>query len=186
VPQLVEALLCAIGETEPAVLNYMATRADAATLEQLDTARAAAARASPLMDAVHNCLRLLTTGAQVRAVGARIAGLVRSSVALTTRTAACSSLGTLCTLHSHLLLADQSIVDAFLPQLVHALSERNATVRRQASTTIGRCIKYAQHRVLHDIFMQLTRRIINDEAEGELRTCSITAHIGYTMRQRSC
>ncbi|CAN8028240.1 unnamed protein product [Ixodes persulcatus] len=136
-PLLFGALLNALSELEPQVLNQISVRAGADVRDKLDAARVAATKSTPAMETINHCVQFVDASV-LTALVPRLVEQAKSSVGLGTR-AGCAHLAVALTHQCPLEL--QPHAGKLLRAFVHGLSDRNATVRRCCATAVGNLAK---------------------------------------------
>ncbi|XP_077544901.1 proteasome adapter and scaffold protein ECM29 isoform X4 [Haemaphysalis longicornis] len=150
-PLLLGALLDALSDLEPPVLSQLSVQADAEARDRVDAARVAASRTSPAMETINFCVQYVDASVLEELVP-RLVEQSRSAVGLSTR-AGCGHLAT--TLAHHCPLDLHPHAGKLLRAFVRGLGDRNATVRRSCTTTVGHLAKVAKDSDLERLMTKL-------------------------------
>uniref|UniRef100_A0A914UY02 Uncharacterized protein n=2 Tax=Plectus sambesii TaxID=2011161 RepID=A0A914UY02_9BILA len=164
---LIPCLLESLSETEPTVLNYLAARSTGEQLEALDTARASAAKTSPMMTALYDCVPHVDATV-MRELGPRLGELLRSGIGLSTRTGACQFLITVCLRCQRDLLECRPVCDKLLQSLSNGLKDRNVTIRKQYASAIGYLAKYTSDSLIEKLLLKVKTDYVNQEVDAEV------------------
>uniref|UniRef100_A0AC35TJA1 DUF3730 domain-containing protein n=1 Tax=Rhabditophanes sp. KR3021 TaxID=114890 RepID=A0AC35TJA1_9BILA len=173
---IITCLLDAMSETEPAVVNYLAARSDEDTLSSLDSARASAARVSPMMTTLHDCIPLVDDQIFQNLLPLFV-DKMKNSIGFTTRSGVANLIINLSHRRQELMARNKQVCDRLALALAQSgLSDRNATIRKlfgQAiSYLIKHCAESTSNRIISDYICSplLKCRDTEDYDENKLQT----------------
>ncbi|CAN7937378.1 unnamed protein product [Ixodes hexagonus] len=169
-PLLFGALLNALSELEPQVLNQISVRAGADIRDKLDAARVAATKSTPAMETINYCVQFVDA-AVLSGLVPRLVEQAKSSVGLGTR-AGCAHLAVALTHQCPLEL--QPHAGKLLRAFVHGLSDRNATVRRCFATAVGNLAKVAKDSDVDRLMAKLRSWYMETDEEEVQWACAHT------------
>ncbi|XP_040077416.1 proteasome adapter and scaffold protein ECM29 [Ixodes scapularis] len=169
-PLLFGALLNALSELEPQVLNQISVRAGADVRDKLDAARVAATKSTPAMETINHCVQFVDASV-LTALVPRLVEQAKSSVGLGTR-AGCAHLAVALTHQCPLEL--QPHAGKLLRAFVHGLSDRNATVRRCCATAVGNLAKVAKESDVDRLMAKLRSWYMETDDEAVQWACAHT------------
>uniref|UniRef100_A0A0N4Z9Z8 MMS19 nucleotide excision repair protein n=1 Tax=Parastrongyloides trichosuri TaxID=131310 RepID=A0A0N4Z9Z8_PARTI len=153
-PIVMTCLLDAMSETEPSVINYLATRSSNDELEILDSVRASSARTSPMMSALHDCIPMIDEGNIIEIIPLLIERM-KNSIGFITRSGVSVVLINLSIRRGVCFEKNKNLTDKIVTSLAHSgLNDRNATIRNEFGQAISYLLKYTSS--------SLCTRIIND------------------------
>lgn len=150
-PTLMPSLLDALTWTEGEKINYLSVRAGAeerdqvttvctllddlvsAPAFQIDQARIAASKSSPIMDTLETCCRHVDS-VTLQALIPKLVQTLQANVGLPTKSGACRLVIMLRTQAPTQL---SPFADSLLKCLTHSLTDRNTSFRKQAASVIG-------------------------------------------------
>uniref|UniRef100_A0A915BK96 Proteasome-associated protein ECM29-like protein n=4 Tax=Parascaris TaxID=6254 RepID=A0A915BK96_PARUN len=164
---VVPCLLESLSEVEPAVLNYLAARSDNEELEALDSARASAARTSPMMSTLHDVIPLVNDEVLPQ-LATPLCEMLRASVGLATRTGACQFVINLCLRRQQTLMASKSTCDKLMHALFSGLRDRNPTVRKQFSSAVSYLLKFCSSGQIDALLKFVREKMEGDQEEDKM------------------
>uniref|UniRef100_A0A0K0D0U9 Cnd1 domain-containing protein n=1 Tax=Angiostrongylus cantonensis TaxID=6313 RepID=A0A0K0D0U9_ANGCA len=184
--ELIPALLDAISDTEPEILNYVAARSSLAELEVLDDARAQIARTSPVMSAIHDLIPQID-GSVLVVLQPRLCEQLRSSVGSSTRSS-CAQFLVLLALRQPQLLGDYPaqcgkvmevvekyrlflyyfIIDKIFTALMSGIHDRNPSVRKNFASAISYMAKYATSVSMGRLMSAVLKSLIGEDESMKL------------------
>uniref|UniRef100_F1KQ69 Proteasome-associated protein ECM29 n=1 Tax=Ascaris suum TaxID=6253 RepID=F1KQ69_ASCSU len=169
---VVPCLLESLSEVEPAVLNYLAARSDNEELEALDSARASAARTSPMMSTLHDVIPLVNDEVLPQ-LATPLCEMLRASVGLATRTGACQFVINLCLRRQQTLMASKNICDKLMHALFSGLRDRNPTVRKQFSSAISYLLKFCSSGQVDALLKFVKEKLEGDQEEDKTTALNV-------------
>eukprot|EP01113_Clastostelium_recurvatum_P027951 TRINITY_DN3387_c0_g1_i2.p1 TRINITY_DN3387_c0_g1~~TRINITY_DN3387_c0_g1_i2.p1 ORF type:complete len:1971 (+),score=451.33 TRINITY_DN3387_c0_g1_i2:78-5990(+) len=141
VPDLASSLLEALAALEPmgGEFNYLALHAEKynVTEEQLDSARMAVSRLSPLNDTLELCAKQVDSS-NIDELMSKLVPLIRGGVGLATRAGVAKFIRQLAQSHGDEVGKFSS---KLLPPLLHSLDDRSALVRKGFANTLSYVVK---------------------------------------------
>lgn len=174
IPILVTALLEAVSGLEPQVLNYYSLRvADSQTAQdQLDSARIAASKMSPMMETVNLCVQYVDEEVLTELVP-RITDLIKSGIGIGTK-AGCSSFVVSLVHHCPKDLAPHAgkLMGAFLT----GINDRNLSVKKAYASALGYLVKVAKDSSVEKLISRLRSWYLDKEEETARLACGLTLH----------
>uniref|UniRef100_A0A0N5B1U0 Proteasome component M29 n=1 Tax=Strongyloides papillosus TaxID=174720 RepID=A0A0N5B1U0_STREA len=175
-PIVMSCLLDAMSETEPSVINYIATRSSADELEVLDNVRASTARTSPMMSALHDCIPMIDEEIIIN-IYPLLIDRMKNSIGFVTRSAVCNVLVNLSLRSSVCFVKNKSLTDKLINSLAIAgLNDRNPTIRSEFGQAISYLLKYSSEsqclKIINDYIKTPLKRHgeTEDHDEGKLKS----------------
>ncbi|CEF59535.1 Proteasome-associated protein ECM29 homolog [Strongyloides ratti] len=142
-PIVMSCLLDAMSETEPSVINYIATRSNADELEILDNVRASTARTSPMMSALHDCIPMIDENIIID-IYPLLMDRMKNSIGFVTRSAACNVIINLSIRRPICFTKNINMTDKLVNSLaISGLNDRNPTIRNEFGQAISYILKYS-------------------------------------------
>ncbi|CAD6185669.1 unnamed protein product [Caenorhabditis auriculariae] len=161
---LIPTLLDAISENESSLLNYIAARSDSNQLEALDDARGHMARTSPMMTAIHDLLPHINDDVLTK-MAPRVCDQLRTSVGVSTRSAAAQLITQLVLRAPQLLMSHKAQCDKFFHALVPGVRDRNPSIRKQFANTLSYLAKYVSHQQMSAMMEKITKDLLGDDED---------------------
>ncbi|KAL2912896.1 proteasome component M29 [Polyrhizophydium stewartii] len=165
VTELVCTLIESLSSLEPQVMNYLSFHADKynVTQEQLDTSRLSAARNSPMMDAVEQCVGQIDAEVLEQLVP-RLVVLIRKGVGLPTRAGTARFV--------YLLVQRVPVIfrphaDSVLKALSGAVQDRSPVVRKTFAAAMGHASKLATDAAVARLIAHLRKGYLEGDADDE-------------------
>uniref|UniRef100_A0A0K0E984 Proteasome component M29 n=1 Tax=Strongyloides stercoralis TaxID=6248 RepID=A0A0K0E984_STRER len=144
-PIVMSCLLDAMSETEPSVINYIATRSNADELEILDNVRASTARTSPMMSALHDCIPMIDETIIIN-VYPLLIDRMKNSIGFVTRSAVCNVIINLSIRRAICFTKNTNVTDKLINSLaISGLNDRNPTIRNEFGQAISYILKYSSN-----------------------------------------
>ncbi|XP_033738890.1 proteasome adapter and scaffold protein ECM29-like [Pecten maximus] len=174
IPILVTALLEAVSGLEPQVLNYYSLRVSdsQAAQNQLDSARIAASKMSPMMETVNLCVQYVDEEVLTELVP-RITDLIKSGIGIGTK-AGCSSF-VISLVHQcpkDLSTHAGKLMGAFLT----GINDRNLSVKKAYASALGYLVKVAKDSSVEKLIAKLRSWYLDKEEETARLACGLTLH----------
>ncbi|KAI8892685.1 proteasome stabiliser-domain-containing protein [Globomyces pollinis-pini] len=146
VTDLIYTLLESLSSLEPQSMNYLSFHADSYNLtqEQLDTSRLSAAKTSPIMDAIDQCVQNVDEEVLVTLVP-KLVILIRKGVGLPTRAGTARFVYSLV---QRVPLEMRVHADEVLKALSSAIYDRSAVIRKSFSTALGYITKLSSFKAI--------------------------------------
>ncbi len=162
--QLIPALLEATSEMEAKDVGYLSTRLanDANIQEKLDSARIAAAKASPMMECVNYTLQFVD-GDTLALLVPRLIDLIKGSVGLGAKGTAAS---VIVSLTHQCPLELRAYTGKILAAFVQGLGDRNPAVRKTYASSIGHLMKTAKDSSVEKLFAKLRTWYMEKDEES--------------------
>ncbi|GMR43014.1 hypothetical protein PMAYCL1PPCAC_13209, partial [Pristionchus mayeri] len=168
IAQVVPCLLDAISEIEPWQLNYVAVRADARDLEDLDDARARLAGSSSLMHAAQQLLPHVGKE-ELEGLQGRLAEQLRNSVGVSTRTAAAQLVTHFCIQAPQLMMDCPAVcVKLFSALRTSSLRDRNPSVRKQFSSALSYLARFSGSAQMGALLIEARELLIGSEEDKKI------------------
>ncbi|XP_077969072.1 proteasome adapter and scaffold protein ECM29-like [Styela clava] len=140
IPQMVIALLEALSEFEPAMLNYLAVRSDQDGRQMLDLARAEAAKSSPMVETIDRVLQYADTET-LKQLLPSLTDITKKNYGVMTK-AGCSHV--IISLVNHCPGELTQFASTILNAFVSGLGDNSLAVRKCNSEAIGHVVKVAK------------------------------------------
>eukprot|EP01103_Thecamoeba_quadrilineata_P013200 TRINITY_DN3590_c0_g1_i1.p1 TRINITY_DN3590_c0_g1~~TRINITY_DN3590_c0_g1_i1.p1 ORF type:complete len:1957 (-),score=534.48 TRINITY_DN3590_c0_g1_i1:30-5876(-) len=141
VPETVNVLLESLSSLEPSQFNYLSFHTEKLEIsqEQLEGARLAASKATPMQEALDLCVRYVDDKSLEDLIP-RVLSLLRTGVGLPTRVGTCKFLSSL-TKHKHLPL--QTYTTKLFRGLANCLEDHSPSVRKSAAGALAGLASFA-------------------------------------------
>eukprot|EP00842_Homolaphlyctis_polyrhiza_P003154 jgi/Hompol1/383/HPOL_000241-RA len=180
ITELVGTLLESLSSLEPQVMNYLTFHADKynVTQEQLDTSRLAAARNSPMMDAIEQCVQQIDPKV-LETLIPRLCGIIRKGVGLPTRAGTARFVYLIVQRHS---LDVKPYADTILKALSSTINDRSPVVRKTFATAIGHVCKLSSDDAIQRLIALLKKGYVEVEDTSDEDAKSIA---GMTLLEMS-
>ncbi|XP_014680930.1 PREDICTED: proteasome-associated protein ECM29 homolog [Priapulus caudatus] len=171
---LVAALLEALSELEPQMLNYLSLHAAQSqeTLDKLDSQRVAVSKLSPMMETINMCVQYVDEGVLTELVP-RLCDLIRTGVGLGTKVGCANLVISLC-FHSPQDLTAHT--GKLMKAMLHGLTDRNATIRKSYAQALGHLVKCARDASVGKLLTKLRSWYMEKEDE------SLRLAVAYTLQ----
>ncbi|KAI8369986.1 proteasome stabiliser-domain-containing protein [Blakeslea trispora] len=172
VPELIDTLLQSLSSLEPQSMNYLSFHVDKYNIsqEQLDNARLAGAKNSPMMEGIEHCIHQIDEEV-MEALTPRILHIVRKGTGLPTK-AGCARF--IVTLVMNRKTVFQPFADTYLKALSGTIRSKNPVIRKSYATAIGYVCQLATYDRLISLVKHLKKLYIEDEDEDAKAGSAIT------------
>ncbi|OBZ85602.1 Proteasome-associated protein ECM29 [Choanephora cucurbitarum] len=172
VPELIDTLLQSLSSLEPQSMNYLSFHVDKYNIsqEQLDNARLAGAKNSPMMEGIEHCIHQIDEEV-MEALTPRILHIVRKGTGLPTK-AGCARF--IVTLVMNRRSIFQPFADTYLKALSGTIRSKNPVIRKSYATAIGYVCQLATYDRLISLVKHLKKLYIEDEDEDAKAGSAIT------------
>ncbi|KAH9265590.1 hypothetical protein BASA84_001594 [Batrachochytrium salamandrivorans] len=183
ITELLGTLLESLSTLEPQVMNYLTFHAEKynVTQEQLDTSRLSAARSSPMMDAIEQCVTQLD--AQVlETLIPRLCAIIRKGVGLPTRVGTARFVYLLV---QRLPLDFKPHADLVLKALSGAIRDRSPVVRKTFAVAIGHTCKLASDAAVLNLIVYMKKGYLESEDATDPVSKSIAGMVLLEMSRNA-
>ncbi|KAJ8329188.1 proteasome component M29 [Batrachochytrium dendrobatidis] len=179
ITELVGTLLESLSSLEPQVMNYLTFHADKynVTQEQLDTSRLSAARNSPMMDAIEQCIGQVDAKV-VESLIPRLCTIIRKGIGLPTRAGTARFVYLLV---QRLPLDFKPHADIVLKALSGTIQDRSPVVRKTFAVAIGHTCKLASDSAVARIITYLKKGYLESEDATDPEAKSIAGVVFLEM-----
>ncbi|RCI02581.1 hypothetical protein CU098_001872 [Rhizopus stolonifer] len=173
VPELIDTLLQSLSSLEPQSMNYLSFHVDKYNIsqEQLDNARLAGAKNSPMMEGIEHCIHQIDDNV-MQELTPRILHIVRKGTGLPTK-AGCARF--IVTLVMSKRAVFTPFADTYLKALSGTIRSKNPVIRKSYATAIGYVCQLASYDRLISLVKHLKKLYIEDEDEDAKAGSTIAA-----------
>lgn len=172
VSNLTVTLIESLSSLEPSMMNYLSFHTDKynITADQLDQTRLAAAKSSPVLEAIE-CIIPAINGNVLSDLVPKLCVIIHKGVGLPTK-AGCARFVYL--LVSRFPLEMRAYADQILKALSESLNDRSAVVRKSFSTALGYVARLASHTALDVLLKQLKEVFLKSEDDESKASIGIS------------
>ena len=172
VVDIICTLLESLSSLESQSLNYLSFHAESYSISQndLDSSRLAAAKSSPTMEAIQECVPQLDS-TMMEAFVPRFCNIIKKGVGLPTR-AGCARLVYILVLKVSTDI--QPHADAILKALSVAIEDSNATIRKSFSTALGYLIKLCTEDGVQKFALKLKEKYLAASTDEQRSVAPVT------------
>ncbi|KAI7902114.1 proteasome stabiliser-domain-containing protein [Cokeromyces recurvatus] len=172
VPELVDTLLQSLSSLEPQAMNYLSFHVDKYNIsqEQLDNARLAGAKNSPMMEGIEHCIQQIDDEVMEK-LTPRILHIIRKGTGLPTK-AGCARF--IVSLVMNRRSVFKPYADAYLKALSGTIKSKNPVIRKSYATAIGYVCQLASYDRLISLVKHLRKLYIDEEDEDTKAGSAVT------------
>ena len=172
VVDIICTLLESLSSMESQMLNYLSFHSESYSISQndLDNSRLAAAKTSPTMEAIQECVPQLDS-AMMDSFVPRFCSIIKKGVGLPTR-AGCARLVYILVLKVSSDLKPHA--DSILKALAVAIEDNNPTLRKSFSTALGYLIKLCSEDEVSKFGMKLKEKYLAASTEDQRSVAPVT------------
>jgi proteasome component ECM29 len=172
VTNIICTFLESLSSLEPQFYNYLTFHSESYSISQndLDQSRLSAAKASPIMEAIQECVQYLDTE-QLEDFSGKFCSIIRRGVGLPTRSG-CARLVYILVQKIPSELKPYS--DSIMKALAHGLGDRNATVRKAYAGALGYLVKLCSPGAIDAFANSLRNNYLESKDELERSVAPVT------------
>jgi len=160
ITDIISILLESLSSLEPQAINYYSFHAEDS--QRLDNLRLSATKSSPIIEAVENCIEQIDDEV-MKTLAPEICTLIKKSVGFPSKAGTARFVVSL-SLRKPLIV--KPYADNILKALASTQSDRNATIRKLYSSSIGYIAHIASYQALSKFIKKITKQYVeNDEEE---------------------
>jgi len=160
ITDIISILLESLSSLEPQAINYLSFHTD--STQQLDNLRLNATKSSPIIEAVENCIEHIDDDV-IKTLAPELCTLIKKSVGFPSKAGTARFVVSL-TLRKPLIV--KPYADNILKALASTQSDRNMTIRKLYSSSIGYIAHIASYQALSKFIKKITKQYVeNDEEE---------------------
>jgi len=159
ITNIISILLESLSSLEPQAINYLSFHTD--STQQLDNLRLSATKSSPLIEAVENCIEYIDDDV-MKTLAPELCTLIRKSVGFPSKAGTARFVVSL-TLRKPLIV--KPYADNILKALASTQSDRNMTIRKLYSSSIGYVAHISSYQALSKFIKKVTKQYIENDDE---------------------
>ena len=171
IPQLIPALLNALSDLEPSVLNKVSVSVDQDQIsqEKVESVRLSLSRSSPMMDTIKSCIEYIDADV-LEQLMPRLIDLIKSSIALNTKVG-CSKLAMYLVAHSkhEMLPFTHKLINAFIARI----NDKSLSVKKTYASSISQLAKVAKESTVEKLITKINAFYFSGDTDQELNACLI-------------
>ncbi|ORX45553.1 ARM repeat-containing protein, partial [Anaeromyces robustus] len=172
ITEIISILLESLSSLEPQAINYLSFHTD--KTQQLDNIRLNATKSSPIIEAIENCIEHIDDDV-MKSLSPEICTLIRKAVGFPSKAGTARFVVSL-TLRKPLIV--KPYADNILKALASTQSDRNMTIRKLYSSSIGYVAHVASYQALSKFIKKITKQYIeNDEEENRTMAAVVLKEI---------